>query len=138
LRPAGTGRAPRRPVGAALEDTRRGRTRSLIPLGLPGERARAERAAVVPGEHLDALLGVLEVAGAAARQPDALLEDRQRFLERQVAGLEPAHDLLESRQTVFKLEVGHPAPLCRSPARRGSRAAGAREWRRRRSPGTDW
>src|SRR6185369_5465866 len=117
-----------------LADRPRGRTRSLVALGLPGERPRAEGAAVVLGEHLDALLGVLEVAGTASRQANALLEDLQRLLERQIARLEPAHDLLEPRQTVLKFEVGHPAPSSRSRARRGFRAAAAREWRHRRAP----
>src|SRR5437660_12822374 len=97
-RAAGIHRAPHRPAAAALSDRLRGRRRSRLPLGLPGEGARAERAALVLGKHLDALLGVLEVAGAAPGQSDAFLEDPQRFLQRKVTGLEPAHDLLEPGQ----------------------------------------
>src|SRR5206468_6681620 len=112
-RAAGIHRAPHRPAAAALSDRRRGRRRSRLPLGLPGEGARAERAALVLGKHLDALLGVLEVASTAPGQPNAFLEDLQRFLQRKVTGLEPAHDLLEPGQAVLKLKAGHPAPSCR-------------------------
>src|SRR5207247_8085615 len=82
--PAGATRAPRRPARACLLDSRRGRMRSCVSLGLPGERPGADPAGVVAREHLDALLGVLEVSRAAPGQSHALLEDRQRFFEREI------------------------------------------------------
>ncbi len=89
-------------------------------------------AGLVLDQHLDAALRFVEVARAVAGQRDALLEDLERVLQRQVARLQRAHDLLEPREAVLKLEVGHRAPWSRRRDSRGFPRAAARAPRRRR------
>src|SRR5438093_4871291 len=83
------------------------------------ERPRFERAALVPRQELDALLGLVEILGAAAREAHALLEDLEGLLQSEVAGLELVHDPLDTLERVLKLDVAH---LASSPAPRARRA----------------
>src|SRR5438067_1505575 len=102
------------------------RPRSRLVLPLEDEGPGGGGAALVLDEHLDAALGVVEIAGAVAGQRDAFFEHLERFFERQVATLEGAHDLLEPGETVFKLEVAHHAPVSRPRDSRGVLRAAAR------------
>src|SRR5207248_718965 len=94
----------------ALPGSSSSRTRSWLLVGRRGERSRGERAAVVLGQRLDATLGIFQIASAVARERHAFFEDLQRFLQRQVARLERGDDLLQPRQALLKLEVGHRLP----------------------------
>src|SRR5262249_1258676 len=100
----------------------------------PGERLRGRASALVLGEQLDPALGVVQIFCALARERHTFLEDLERFLERQVAGLERGHDLLEPSKAILKLEVAHRAPSCRSPAHRAGPGATSRRRRRRWPP----
>ena len=98
------------------------------------EGLRAEQPALVLGEELDALLRFLEVLRAAAGEPHPFLEGLQRLLEGQVAGFERVHDLLEPRQRVLKLDVGHLAPSRPSRARPARLPPAGPRSRRPRAP----
>src|SRR5262249_53544597 len=54
---------------------------------------------------LDAQLGVLEPSGTEAREANALLEERQRALEWEVAFLERLDDLREARERVLEARL---------------------------------
>src|SRR6185436_15812570 len=95
----------------------------------------AEHAGLVAREELDALLGVLEVLGAAPGHHHAFLERLERVLEGKMARLERVHDLLEARQGVLKFDVAHRVPWSRSPERRACpRPGGSRSDRRASCP----
>src|SRR5262245_11303759 len=134
-REAGGARAPHRPRPLAPSCTRRDRSSLVVVLvGDDLERLRAECSALVPGQQLDALLGLVEILRTAAREAHALLEDLERLLQPEIAGLELIYHLLEALECALKRDVGHPAPSPAPHARPASlRAAGSR-WRHRGAP----
>src|SRR6266851_3518106 len=106
------GRHPRRPRDPSC----RRRRRSLAFVLGDRKGLHLERATLVPRQELDALLGLIEIPGAVARQAHALLEDLEGLLQRETARLELIHDPLEALERVLKLDVAH---LVLSPAPRG-------------------
>src|SRR5947208_1980637 len=103
----GRGRHPRRGPAPPCSSAR---PRSSLPVLVPLEGLGPEETALVLGQELDALLGLLEVLGAATGESHAFLEDLERVLERQLARLEAVHDLPETLEGVLKLHVAHPVP----------------------------
>src|SRR3954469_18770777 len=79
-------------------------SRSMISTGI--ERLEARRLAVAAeGDLLDARLGVLQSRLAMALQPVAFLIELDRLVERRLALLEHAHDLLEPRERSLERQL---------------------------------
>ena len=141
-RPAAPGRAPRPPPRAAPH-SRRGALAVCSPaltarsprrgsasgcVTRPASRSALRLATRVLEQHLDLALGLLELAVAQPRQPDALLVELQRLLERQLAALELLHDLLELRERLLergRVAVCHSFSLESTRGAQSARAAAA-------------
>src|SRR6266567_1578770 len=68
------------------------------------ERLQAIAAAGPRRQLLHFQLGGAQQALAAGREPLAALEQGQRFVQRQIAGLQLAHGLVQLRQRIFKAQ----------------------------------
>src|SRR6266446_5697838 len=76
--------------------TRDGERRLFL---LAGERRRA----IALEQHLDLALGLLQLRGSGTSKLDALLECRDRLLQREASSLEPLDHLGEARNDVLIL-----------------------------------
>src|SRR5690606_22629872 len=76
----------------------------LVAAATRGRERAGLRGITVAEQLLDAALRVIEPPRAGSREADALLEDGERLLERQLAALQALHDQLEASEDL--LEAG--------------------------------